>query len=73
VLSLHANPTRWLRWQLTQRGGLLWHETCASCAAWGEPTEDGYSACAYQCERDTHARDACSRYEAKDGEPCASP
>ena len=70
---MHLPPPRWLRWQLTQRGGLLWHETCETCAAWSEPTEDGYGSCAYNHTLDTHRNDACSRYEAKDDTECASP
>lgn len=63
------NPSAWLRWQLTQRQGLLWHETCATCFAWeGEEGEEGdaYGDCQIigrHLARYTHANDACTWYE----------
>jgi hypothetical protein len=64
---LLTNPERWLRWQLTQRGGLLWHETCATCQYW-DPDELPQGAGAYgvchnvRVDHHPHAGDACSDY-----------
>ena len=71
-------PEQWLRWQLTRRGGLLWHETCATCAhrdpAEDEDNADGWGGCLepmapHQLTRDDQA---CSLYHAKD-KPVALP
>jgi len=62
------NPTAWLRWQLTQRHGLLWHETCASCEAWegDDVSADGYAGCGHTSGRDMHREDACTNYSPSD-------
>ena len=68
-------PDLWLRWQLTKRGGYLWHETCATCAAWIDAGDDGYGDCGNPSglHQLTHANDVCSLYEPREeGEPCAS-
>jgi hypothetical protein len=72
---MQQSPKQWLRWQLTKRGGLLWHETCATCATrdHAEDNADGWGGCLnlmvpYQ---HTHDDEACGLYHAKDSEPCA--
>lgn len=60
---LATDPARWLRWQLTQRGGLLWHECCATCQAWErDETDEGTGECRNRVGGCTHADDACSDY-----------
>ena len=55
-----ADP-RWLRWQLTQRGGLLWHETCATCQNWQTDDGDWGECCEAMAPRgQTEAEQACS-------------
>ena len=69
-----ADP-RWLRWQLTRRGGLLWHETCATCQNW-EPCADepGWGACleVMAPHDQTQAEQACSCYHERIA-PCELP
>lgn len=61
------NPAAWLRWQLARRGGLLWHETCATCQYWerdeGPADADGHGYCHnVWIDHNPHAEDACSDY-----------
>ena len=60
--------TTWLRWQLTRRGGLMWHETCATCENW-ERLEDGdqWGECLEPMapHQQTSADQACSLYTAQ--------
>lgn len=58
-----ASSERWLRWQLTGRGGLLWHEACATCQAWErDESGDGTGECHNRVGGCTHEDDACSDY-----------
>lgn len=54
----------WLRWQLTRRGGLLWHETCATCQNWQADDGDDWGECreAMAPRQQTQAEQACSLY-----------
>lgn len=66
--TISIRDARWLRWQLTMRGGHLWHETCQTCQNWERIESDPeFGGCLeVMSPRDmTHSDQACSLYHEK--------